>query len=1420
MTHTEQNRRQKQQFMHWFKDVTTTTGQDTQTAEKEEPRNLTRRTLTATATQTATTSTNNGTYEQSTSQFQTNIKKVSGRPASHLKTNPLGIKTHIARISYDCGRSTQRTKSEKSTKKISPSKRLVSAAGCSERTTDPQEKFTEKKKKKEEDRELKEMQEKLNVTYKKIEPIEASHTDTQSNKENEDSSEVKMAAYRRSHTDLDENKIKPIEAGGNVRLSRKDIQDEQTDKPRSTSARLSVNTEESKKTPRKSEATHRLAEAQKPKRKLYSQLKHEKTNKDKLAKEEIKKRLEQLRKNTKKLVNKNLQQKRLKDEQINSPKEKKDTQNNENQEEQKQKQEKNVVLCPNEAPEPLDCNRRLISKGHLTDRPRSLERSQSISRSALSLHTNIIKASPIVQPNPLGGECKRIGLLRKPGSSEEYSLNGSCDLNFDKENVALKTTTSRLTLLTDKLEENKRVEVESLDKKEPENPQFKKTIEERLLKPLEGLLGSEKNNDKIERDLQQLKKAKTEENIGFIKESKEQTKCHDLPYWLKPSAAQVYPYNFILAVRRKLEAITQVPDNQEEQKRKRFITSENEHIYTSISEEEFKCEAMVPRSSVAKSQVLKKPIKSKCETSVESLELKSSRDQQISQNSDNVNETSKKVEEFLMKLETSLKTDDHSNSEISKLRSVERRLNCRKNETSKNSNKLQEVLTKPIKKCTLELSPEIKKSTSSKHAQVETLEHLGMNLKNSLQPLYNSTENLNSNSSETITDLSSISLQLPLANTVSEVSSLQTESKVTFIKEREDAKEIGPKPESVSPLSMDRIRLLKIQRTESKNMDKEFSQLLIDFNRSLTQVIQVNEQLKSTLDKSQQLLSPRTDKQCTTEYSSDFEQATQPPNEDSIKSAKFQIEKYEETPKYYKGPSKLKSSMSVSDKSPSSVESPINVNKVLEEEEQKLLPDLDLGVDLRDLSNSSAKSSQQKNTEEILEDNNCLEFEKRLELMEKMKADLKVTIKESQNRRRRTTQQGSESITSSDNSRSNKSKKLSQDSGNDSVSKASKTSPENSYLHLSKNTKSSGTQHSKTRKKSPESSAKTTTTTTTSNNEESSEKLIEIFKKGKLTKWSDSSKDEANTTEKPEQSFKSESSINKNSKMNLKYAQSAAANSSNDENAIAEIISDSGTNKENITESPVQSEILDSTELRHRSRPRRHGSSKNSKIQKELPKTITLKESLCENENSKPKTYITHINYSRGDFSNNNNNVLQRFPNDHHEFHLPATVAASHRTSTEFSQSADDEITSSVMSSRHSLKNFAVTSTLKSNVCRRLSTGAEIVKFFHRSDQGQHEKVPASQDSMSECSLNYSNVGLYDKLIQNETTKTEHLTALLKMRERALLDRTKSQIAWLEVQKARYKAKGLINNIAAIKKKQRGILLKMEKEREEIKRSV
>ncbi|KAL5289013.1 CEP350 family protein [Megaselia abdita] len=88
------------------------------------------------------------------------------------------------------------------------------------------------------------------------------------------------------------------------------------------------------------------------------------------------------------------------------------------------------------------------------------------------------------------------------------------------------------------------------------------------------------------------------------------------------------------------------------------------------------------------------------------------------------------------------------------------------------------------------------------------------------------------------------------------------------------------------------------------------------------------------------------------------------------------------------------------------------------------------------------------------------------------------------------------------------------------------------------------------------------------------------------------------------------------------------------------------------------------------------------------------------------------------------------------------------------------------------------------------------------------------------CQSNYSSVGMYEQLIQAENDKSEQLVTLLKMREKAIVDRTKGQIAWLEVQKEKYKSKGLTTEISSIRKKQRGVLLKMEKERDEIRRLV
>lgn len=68
--------------------------------------------------------------------------------------------------------------------------------------------------------------------------------------------------------------------------------------------------------------------------------------------------------------------------------------------------------------------------------------------------------------------------------------------------------------------------------------------------------------------------------------------------------------------------------------------------------------------------------------------------------------------------------------------------------------------------------------------------------------------------------------------------------------------------------------------------------------------------------------------------------------------------------------------------------------------------------------------------------------------------------------------------------------------------------------------------------------------------------------------------------------------------------------------------------------------------------------------------------------------------------------------------------------------------------------------------------------------------------------------------------KSEDLTSLLKIREKALIDRFKGQIAWLELQKQKHRENGHTAAISAIKKKQRALLVRLNNERKELHRII
>ncbi|KAK9871491.1 hypothetical protein WA026_012863 [Henosepilachna vigintioctopunctata] len=79
-------------------------------------------------------------------------------------------------------------------------------------------------------------------------------------------------------------------------------------------------------------------------------------------------------------------------------------------------------------------------------------------------------------------------------------------------------------------------------------------------------------------------------------------------------------------------------------------------------------------------------------------------------------------------------------------------------------------------------------------------------------------------------------------------------------------------------------------------------------------------------------------------------------------------------------------------------------------------------------------------------------------------------------------------------------------------------------------------------------------------------------------------------------------------------------------------------------------------------------------------------------------------------------------------------------------------------------------------------------------------------------------IKMFEQLIKDEDVRIENLKTILKIREQALLDRTKGELAWLEIQRKHLKETGRVHEASLVKKKQRGILLKHQQERREMQR--
>lgn len=67
--------------------------------------------------------------------------------------------------------------------------------------------------------------------------------------------------------------------------------------------------------------------------------------------------------------------------------------------------------------------------------------------------------------------------------------------------------------------------------------------------------------------------------------------------------------------------------------------------------------------------------------------------------------------------------------------------------------------------------------------------------------------------------------------------------------------------------------------------------------------------------------------------------------------------------------------------------------------------------------------------------------------------------------------------------------------------------------------------------------------------------------------------------------------------------------------------------------------------------------------------------------------------------------------------------------------------------------------------------------------------------------------------MKEEEVRAKHQEALLHLREKALKEKTKAEMAWLDLQKKRVRDKGSDDVMPSIRKRQRGVMMRLQAEK-------
>ncbi|XP_029110547.1 centrosome-associated protein 350 isoform X2 [Scleropages formosus] len=178
-----------------------------------------------------------------------------------------------------------------------------------------------------------------------------------------------------------------------------------------------------------------------------------------------------------------------------------------------------------------------------------------------------------------------------------------------------------------------------------------------------------------------------------------------------------------------------------------------------------------------------------------------------------------------------------------------------------------------------------------------------------------------------------------------------------------------------------------------------------------------------------------------------------------------------------------------------------------------------------------------------------------------------------------------------------------------------------------------------------------------------------------------------------------------------------------------------------------------------------------------------------------------------------------------HSDSIPSLLDEKDNTSvaTEYSLKFDESMTEDEIEER------SFRSLLPSESHRR-GAGMEKKRGTHEEseDEACQEKSSVLDGGKSqEGSVSFSNgqdsfskftMDMVRQYMKEEEVRAQHQNSLLRLREKALKEKTKAELAWLEHQKRHLRDKGEDDKMPPIRKRQRGLLLKLQQEQAEIKR--